>query len=512
MELLFGDCLASSCYAAGNRHTELDPERAMSDQRDTNQVPPREGSLSRRDVVRLGFAGMGAALVGGRPLANAAHDQISTNTYQIPRWTGPQALDRGAEIGPAPAELRAAQPIEEVRIGFVGTGGMGTAHVRNLARIKGCLVAAVCDIDVSNAERAAEIVRSAGHPPPALFTRGDEDFRRLCEADDLDLVYTATPWRWHVPVCLAAMEAGKHAVSEVPIAVTVEDCWRLVESAERNERHCIMMENVCYGRVEMMVLNLVRQGLLGEILHAECGYLHDLREIKFADEGEGMWRRAHAMIRDGNLYPTHGLGPVSQCMNINRGDRFGYLVSMSSPSRGLQDWARDHYEPGHPKREEAFTLGDVNTSLIKTAKGRTIKVVHDTNLPRPYSRINMLQGTRGIFQGYPDRVHIEGRSEGHAWDSAETYYEEFEHPLWRRLREDSANAGHGGMDFVEDWRLVQCLREGIPYDIDVYDSVAWSAVSEISERSVAAGSAPVRFPDFTRGQWKQYPPLGVVGG
>lgn len=484
----------------------------MSDQRETKDVSPDQRRISRRDVVRLGAAGMGAALIGGTPLPNAAHAQISTKTYQIPTWSGSRLVDRSPTIGPAPADLRAAPPIEEVRIGFVGTGGMGTAHVRNLARLEGCRVAAICDIDASNAERAANIVQEAGDAPPTLYTRGEEDFRRLCESADLDLVYTATPWRWHVPVCLAAMEAGKHAVSEVPIAVTVEDCWRLVESAERHERHCITMENVCYGRIEMMVLNLVRQGLLGEILHAECGYLHDLRDIKFADEGEGMWRRAHAMIRDGNLYPTHGLGPVSQCMNINRGDRFDYLVSMSSPSRGLQQWAREHYEPGDPKRDETFTLGDVNTSLIKTANGKTIKVVHDTNLPRPYSRINMLQGTLGIFQGYPDRVHIEGRSEGHSWEDAESYYEDFEHPLWRRLRQDSSGAGHDGMDFVEDWRLIQCLREGVPYDIDVYDSVAWSAVSEISERSVAAGSAPVSFPDFTRGRWKQYPPLGIVGG
>ena len=483
----------------------------MDNQHDTKQRLPKQRGLSRRKVVRLGTAGMGAALIGGTALRNGAHAQITTKTDQIPSWTGPRVLDRGAEIGPAPLNRRAALPIDEVRIGFVGTGGMGTSHVRNLARIEGCRVAAVCDIDVPNAKRAAGIVQAAGHPAPTLFTRDQEDFRRLCEVADLDLIYTATPWRWHVPICLAAMEAGKHVACEVPIAVTVEDCWRLVESAERHELHCIMMENVCYGRCELMGLNLVRQGLLGEILHAECGYLHDLRGIKFADEGEGMWRRAHAMIRNGNLYPTHGLGPVSQCMNINRGDRFEYLVSMSSPSRGLQDWAREHYEPGHPKRDEIFALGDINTSLIKTTNGKTIKVVHDTNLPRPYSRINTLQGTRGIFQGYPDRVHIEGRSEDHSWDDAESYFEEFEHPLWRRLREDSASAGHSGMDFVEDWRLIQCLREGIPYDIDVYDSVAWSAVAEISERSVAAGSAPVRFPDFTRGQWKQYAPLSIVG-
>ncbi|NKB87696.1 MAG: hypothetical protein GKS06_05695 [Acidobacteria bacterium] len=466
--------------------------------------------VTRRDAMKLGLAGVGATVVGSTMFPRNASGQITTQPGQIPTWRGVEVLDRGMELGPAPAVRFAAPAIEEVRIGFVGTGGMGTAHVRNLSRIEGCRITAVCDVDEANAERAASVIEEAGHPRPTLYTRGETDYLRLCEDEDLDLVYTATPWRWHVPVCLAAMENGKHAASEVPIAVTLEECWQLVEAAEKYNRHCIMMENVCYGAMEMMVLNLVRQGLLGELLHAECGYLHDLRGIKFADEGEGMWRRAHSMLRDGNLYPTHGLGPVAQCMNINRGDQFDYLVSMSSPSRGLQEFAEANYPEGDAKRRETFALGDVNTSLLKTMHGRSIKVVHDTNLPRPYSRINMLQGTRGIFQGYPDRVQVEGRSEGHGWEDAQEYMAEFEHPLWKQLREQSEGAGHGGMDFVEDWRLIHCLRAGIPYDIDVYDSAAWSAVSELSERSVAAGSAPVPFPDFTRGRWRQYEPLGIV--
>lgn len=471
--------------------------------------PERREGLSRRELVSLGMAGMGAALLARPTLARA---QISTLPGQIPTWSGTAVLDRGLELGPAPATRFAAPPIDEVRIGFVGVGGMGTAHVRNLVAVEGCRVTAVCDVEPAHAERAAGLITDAGHPAPTLYTRGETDFRRLCEEADVDLVYTATPWRWHVPVCVAAMENGKHAVSEVPIAVTVEECWRLVEAAEKHRRHCIMMENVCYGRTELMVLNMVRQGLFGEILHAECGYLHDLREIKFADQGEGMWRRAHSMLRDGNLYPTHGLGPVAQCMNINRGDRFETLVSMSSPSRGLQQYARDHHPDGDPRRRETFALGDVNTSLIRTANGRTITVVHDTNLPRPYSRINHVQGTRGLFQGYPDRVYVEGRSPAHRWEEAAEYLPEFDHPLWRALEERSEGAGHGGMDFVEDWRLIQCLRRGEPYDIDVYDSVAWSAVSELSERSVAAGARPMPFPDFTRGRWRQYPPLEIVEG
>jgi hypothetical protein len=485
---------------------------AVKNESKTTSTPSPESAdaVSRRDAMRMGIAGVGAAMVGAAALPRVADAQISTQPAQIPTWKGIEVLDRGLELGPAPATRFAAPAIDEVRIGFVGTGGMGTAHVRNLSRIEGCRVTAICDIDEDNATRAASVIEEAGHARPALYTRGEMDFKRLCETEDIDLIYTATPWRWHVPVCLAAMENGKHVVCEVPIAVTLEECWQLVEASEKHRRHCVMMENVCYGEIEMLVLNLVRQGMLGEVLHAECGYLHDLRDIKFADEGEGMWRRAHSMLRDGNVYPTHGLGPVAQCMNINRGDRFDYLVSMSSPSMGLQEYAEANYPEGDPKRAETFALGDVNTSLIKTVNGKTIKVVHDTNLPRPYSRINMLQGTKGIFQGYPDRVYVEGRSPAHRWEEAAEYFEEFEHPLWKQLKEESAGAGHGGMDFVEDWRLIHCLRAGIPYDVDVYDAVAWSAVSEISERSVAEGSAPVRFPDFTRGRWKQYEPLGIV--
>jgi hypothetical protein len=218
------------------------------------------------------------------------------------------------------------------------------------------------------------------------------------------------------------------------------------------------------------------------------------------------------MQRNGNLYPTHGLGPVSQCMNINRGDRFDYLVSMSSLSRGLQLWQQEQLKPDDPRRQEKYVLGDVNTALIKTVGRKTIYIVHDTNLPRPYSRIHIVQGTRGIFQKWPDRVHIEGRGEGHGWENLDKYYAEFEHPLWKSEAVKQASGGHGGMDFLEDYRLVQCLRRGEPTDMDVYDAAAWSAVTEATERSVARGSRPVEIPDFTRGRWKERAPLGIVEG
>ena len=254
----------------------------------------------------------------------------------------------------------------------------------------------------------------------------------------------------------------------------------------------------------------LRQGLFGEILHAAGGYLHDLRGIKFANEGEGLWRRAWAMKKNGNLYPTHGLGPVANCLDINRGDRFEYLVSMSGPSRGLQLYAQEHFPDGAPQRAEKFVLGDVNSTLIRTAKGRTMYVGHDTNLPRPYSRIHHVQGTKGLFNGYPNRVYIEGRSPAHQWEEMKAYLAEYDHPLWKDLSGDAQGAGHGGMDYIEDYRLIKCMREGLPTDMNVYDAAALSAVVHLSEQSVARKSGPVDFPDFTRGLWRTHPPLGIL--
>src|SRR3954469_19274926 len=350
--------------------------------------------MDRRDFLKLGGTAIAAS-------AAAVRSDVS--------------LDAQAQ---APSTPFAAPPIETVRIGYVGIGGQGSGHVRNLLKIPGCRITAVCDVPPERTDWAARQITAAGHPAPVAYTRGPRDFERLCETESLDLVYTATPWEWHVPVMLAAMKHGKHAATEVPAAMTIDDCWAIVESAEKHAKHCVLMENCNYDRMEMMVYNMVRQGVFGEILHAEGGYLHDLRSIKFADEGEGLWRRAWATKLNGNLYPTHGLGPIANCLDNNRGDRFDYLVSMSGPSRGLQDWAAEHVPADSPKRQERYVLGDVNASLIKTARGKTILVEHCTNLPRPYSRIHMVQGTKGLFQGYPSRVYIEGRGKADQWQPA----------------------------------------------------------------------------------------------
>lgn len=447
--------------------------------------------FNRRDFVKLGAAtGIGIALTGSQ-------------------LTGCASTAATRKLGSAPDQLFSTTPIDPVRIGYVGVGLQGTSHVRNLLRIEGAVITAVCDIVEEKVVRSQKMVEEAGHPKPTGYSRGEYDFVRLCEEEDLDLVFTATPWRWHVPVCVAAMKNGKHTATEVPAAVTIDECWQLVETAEKYHKHCVMMENCNYGRRELLFLNLVRKSLLGEIMHAECGYLHDLRTVKY-DNHEGLWRREHSKNRNGNLYPTHGLGPVAQCMDINRGNQFDYLVSMSSNSRGLQEYVLNNFPEGSKERQEKYVLGDVNVSLIKTVKGQTIYLNHDTNLPRPYSRINIVQGTKGIVRGYPNQVHIEGKSPGHRWEDIEDYFEEFDHPLWKDLLEKAQGGGHGGMDYIEDYRLIKCLREGWPMDMDVYDAAALSAVSELTEQSVANGSQPMKFPDFTRGKWKVYPPLGIV--
>ncbi|MEX2273318.1 MAG: Gfo/Idh/MocA family oxidoreductase [Vicinamibacterales bacterium] len=404
----------------------------------------------------------------------------------------------------------AAPPMDLVRIGYVGIGGMGSAHVNNLLKIDGCRITAVCDINPARTAWAVKTITAAGHPAPAVYEKGPRDFERLCAEEDLDLVYNATPWEWHVPICLAAMKNGKHAAVEVPAAMSLDDCWALVDAAEKHQKHCVMMENCNYGRMEMLAFHLTRLGMFGEIVHAEGGYLHDLRDIKFSNRGEGLWRRAWSQKLNGNLYPTHGLGPVANCMDINRGDRFDYVVSMSGPSRGLQNWAAEHFPPDAPQRRERYVLGDVNVSLVKTANGRTIYVAHDTNLPRPYSRIHLVQGTKGIFQGYPDRVYVEGRGKPHQWQPANEYLKEFDHPLWKDIAERAAGAGHGGMDYMEDYRLIKCLREGLPTDMNVYDAAALSSLVGATVKSVAQKSRPVDIPDFTRGRWKTNPKLDIV--
>ncbi len=457
--------------------------------KDKNKVAEKN-DLKRRDFIKMGAAaGLGLAVTG---LAIEGCEQG----------------DRKLSTKPG---LPAVDPIDTVRIGFVGVGNQGSNHVKNFLRIDGVKIKAVCDKLPDRVEKIQKWVLDAGFSKPNGYSNGEYDFVRMCEQEELDLVFTATPWNWHVPICAAAMKNGKHAATEVPAAVTLDECWDLVETAEKYTKHCVMMENCNYGNRELMVLNMVRQGVFGEIIHGVCGYLHDLRSNKTVGNYVDQWRIKHSFKRNGNLYPTHGLGPVANCMNINRGDQFDFLVSMSSNSRGLQLYATEKLGPDHEYSKAKYALGDVNVSLIKTKNGLTITLYHDTSLPRPYSRIDMVQGTKAISVGYPDQIHIEGRSPAHKWEPLENYRQEFEHPLWQKIGELAKGAGHGGMDFLEDYRLIQSLRTGTATDMDVYDAAALSCVSELSEISVAHKSRPVDFPDFTRGFWKKREPWGIIG-
>src|SRR4026209_1683605 len=399
------------------------------------------------------------------------------------------------------------EPHDVVRIGIVGVGLRGTEVLREFLAVDKVLVNAVCDVVKEKCVRAAQMVEKAGQKKPAIYSNGERDFERLSSRDDLDFIYIATPWEWHVPQVLAALKAGKHVGTEVPAAYTLEDCWNIVNASEAARRHCLIMENCCYDDSETMVLNMVRAGLLGDLVHGECAYNHDLREILFEDKDEGLWRRRHHTLRDSNLYPTHGLGPMAQYMDINRGDRFDHIVSMSSTHRGLESYRKDHVAPGDPKWKEIYKTGDYNTSIIKTAKGRTIMLQHNVSTPRPYDRINLIQGTKGIFRDYPPRIFIEGQAGGHSWTSLDKYKERYESPLWKNQGEMARKlGGHGGMDYLMCYRLVQCMREGLEPDIDVYDAAAWSVPGPLSQVSVAKGSMPVKFPDFTRGLWQRRRP------
>ncbi len=391
---------------------------------------------------------------------------------------------------------------EKVRLGVIGVGGRGTGVLGNFLAVPGVEVKAVCDVVPARTARAAKMVEKAGQPRPTEYHAGDHDYENLCKRDDLDLIYIATPWIWHIRMALSSLENGHHTATEVPSARTIEDCWAIVNVSEKHRKHCMMFENCCYGQTELMVLRMCKAGLLGELTHGSGAYNHDLRALLFEDEGEGLWRRFEHLDRNGNLYPTHGLGPVANYLDCNRGDRFDYMVSMSSQSVGLQSWRAANLKPTDPKMKEVYHCGDQNNSLIKTAKGRLITVEHNVSEPHPYDRINLIAGTKGIFRDYPARLYIDGQKEGEQFVGLDAYKADFEHPLWSAQGDRARKSGgHGGMDYIMCWRVIQCMHEGLEPDFDVYDSAAWSVPAPLSEISIAKGSAPVKFPDFTRGNW-----------
>jgi predicted dehydrogenase len=457
-------------------------------------TPSDDGALlSRRDLLKSA-ALAGAALGAGAVWSPAIAETITAATH--PDAAPPAPLAR-ATMRAVPFERHAT-----VRVGIVGTGLRGRSVLNELLGIDGVAVVALCDVVADKAQRASKMITDKGRPAPAAYTSGDHAFEQLVARDDIDLVYTATPWEYHVPVMLAALAHGKHCGSECPIGTTLKDLWSLVDASEKARRHCMHLENCNYGYNEMLVNRMVHEGVFGEVLHAEAGYLHDLRTILFENRDEGLWRRAWHTRANANLYPTHGLGPVSWYLDIHAGDRFDYLVSVATPERGLtlhrEETVKDK---GDPRWAEQYVTGDLNTSIVRTAKGKTILLQHDVSNARPYSRLNRVIGTKGTFEDYPPRIYIEGPGVAERWSTIDEWKAKFEHPLWTRLGAQAQSGGHGGMDFVMAYRLVECMREGLAPDYDVYDAAAWSAPFPLSGMSVARGSAPMKFPDFTRGEW-----------
>ena len=421
-----------------------------------------------------------------------------------------------------PTALFSSQANKRVKMGFMGTGMRGQWVLMLAAKYPEVDIPAICDIDDGMIESALQILKDAGKPEPHIYKNGPEDFLNMVQNETLDGVYIATPWEWHHPMAIAAMKNGIHVGTEVPAALTVDDCWDLVNVSERTGKHCMIMENVCYRRDVMAVLNMVQQGMFGELLHCQGGYQHDLRHVKFNDGinpygggvefgekgfSEAKWRTQHSVDRNGDLYPTHGLGPVSPMLGINRGNRMVHLTSTATQSRGLHKYIVDQGGPDHPNADVKFKCGDIVTTVIKCENGQTIMLSHDTNSPRPYSLNFRVQGTKGIWQKDAQSMYIEGISpESHRWESEDSYLEKYDHPLWKKFENQASGSGHGGMDFFILRAFIETLKGGDPV-IDVYDAVSMSVICPLSEKSIRLGSTAVKVPDFTQGKWEKNKPI-----
>lgn len=402
----------------------------------------------------------------------------------------------------------AAPKIDRVRIGIIGLGNRGPSHLETMRMIEGVEIRALCDLLPERAAAANKRLSGSIHKP-TLYSGGEEEWKRLCEQEDIDLVMITTPYYMHAEMAVYAMEHGKHAASEVPAAATLEECWKLVETAERTKKHCMMLENYAYGFFQLLTLNMARKGFFGEIVHGECAYNTSKMGNNFSKSmyWNMWWLRLYA-TKKGNIYPTHGLGSVAQIMNINRGDRFDYLVSMESSDFMMQAKARelaakDDFFKEFANREYR---GNINSTIIRTVKGRTILVQHDATSPRgPHTTIHHITGTRAMAQEYPLPPRISKDLSG--WvpqDEYDAIAREYTPAIITRIGELTKQVGgHGGGDLLEDWRLVDCLRNGLPLDQDVYDAAAWSSIVSLSEWSVLNRSNSIDIPDFTAGAWEK---------
>ncbi|RJQ77134.1 gfo/Idh/MocA family oxidoreductase [Pseudonocardiaceae bacterium YIM PH 21723] len=439
--------------------------------------------LNRRSLLAASAA-LGATALTGTP----AQAQPATAEADAPARTGKSMI--GVPF----------QRYGKVRVAMIGLGNRGLSMLPLFLAVPDVSITAVCDVRQSSVDKAVDLITKAGRDKPATYT----DFEKLVGRDDIDLVYIATPWDWHVPMSLAAMRAGKHVGVECPFAMTVGELWQLVDTSERTQRHCMQLENCCYGKNELRVLRMAHAGKFGELLHGAGAYMHDLRKLLFADDYYAdEWRRKFHTTLNADHYPTHGLGPVASYMDINRGDRFVKMTSMATPALGLAEYREANEQPGDSSWGEKYVAGDTTISLIQTAKGRVIRLQHDVSTPHPYSRLNQLAGTKGCFEDYPPRIYLEPEHTDDRWKDFEAY-KNFDHWLWTDV--GPGPGGHGGMDYVMLYRTLQTMKLGLVPDIDVYDSASWSAPVALSAHSLKAGSAPMPFPDFTRGAWKQARP------
>ena len=416
------------------------------------------------------------------------------------------------------AKLFAGTNDTKVKMGIIGVGLRGQNHLDLLLNRADVDLVCICDVSDRMLTSSKEMITKSGKKMPEIFTGDDYAWKKMLEKHKLDGIIISTPWEWHNKMILGSIDAGiKYVGSEVCIGITLEDHWNVVKAAEKNNAHVMMMENVCYRRDVMAVLNMVRQGLFGEMIHLQGGYQHDLREVKFNDGvspygkgvefgekgfSEAKWRTEHSVHRNGDLYPTHGIGPIAHYANINRGNRFLSLCSFSSKARGLHNHIVKQGGENHTNAKVNFKLGDVVTTSINCVNGETILLQHDTNLPRPYSLGFRVQGTEGLWMDVNKGIYIQEKSaKAHQWDDAKTWLDKYDHPLWKRWSKDTAGAGHGGMDFFVVHALVESIKRGTPTPMDVYDAAAWSAITPLSERSIQLGNETVEFPDFTGGQW-----------
>ncbi|MEV6905848.1 Gfo/Idh/MocA family oxidoreductase [Amycolatopsis sp. NPDC051071] len=435
----------------------------------------------------------GGALAAGALAAIPTNATAAEEAESTPRRPGQRSM-----IG-VPFERHTI-----VRIGLIGLGNRGMSMIGGWSAVPGAVVTAVCDIRAERAKAAADKLAADGRPRPAEYGGSADAYRKMLSRTDIDLVYIATPWEFHYPQGKAALLSGKHVGIELPIATELDQLWDLVNTSEQTRKHLFLAENCSYGRNELAILKMAHEGVFGEVTNGHGGYLHDLRELLFSDTYyTDAWRRKWHTRSTASFYPMHGLAPIAACMDVNRGDRFATLRATATEPKGLADYRQRHMPPGHPSWKETYINGDLVSCLIETEQGRIIRAEHDVSSPRPYSRINSLAGSRGIVEDYPERIYVEPDHTGHAWKDFKPYRERHDHWLWKKLKDDPNLGGHGGMDYVLQWRIVQQMRAGLVPDIDVYDSAAWCSPVPLSVLSLARGGKPVAVPDFTRGGWSK---------